>query len=825
MKIKFAFLLLAFFCVKSFAQVSIDDFDYTFPKKYTIKGLKVSGDANIDPKIIIAYSRLSIGKEVYIPGDEIGQAIRNLWKQRLFSNVRILVDSLTSEYVFLTIDVKTRPRLSRYSLTGVSKSEAEKIKEKISLVQGEIVTQQLLQNVTNQVKGYFVEKGYYNPSISISQSNDTLFQKNSVQLSIDINKNTKIRITELIIEGNSVVKERKIRSLLKKTKKYNKWNIFQSSKYINYLFDEDKDRIIAHYNSLGYRDARFIYDSVVFVRNEYIRIHLKIDEGSQYYFRNIEWTGNTKYTVEYLNAVLGIKRGDVYNPDLLEQKLHMSPTGIDVSSLYMDNGYLFFSVIPVEKGVEKDSIDLEIRLFEGPQATISSVSISGNLRTSDHVILRELRTRPGEKFSRADIIRSQRELNQLGYFDPEQMNVIPTPDPENGTVALEYKVVEKPSDQFQLQGGWGAGQFVGSLGFVFSNFSTKKMFKPKAWRPLPAGDGQRLSIRFQSNAKYYSSFNFSFTEPWLGGKKPNSFTISLYQSYQSNGYDKDNEDFQQIKITGATVGLGKRLTFPDDYFTLYSALTYQRYNLNNYQYEFAFTNGYSNNLNAKVVLTRNSVDPPIYPRTGSSFSLSLQASPPYSVFSNKDYTNASLQEKFKWMEYHKWRFDASWYVTVFDKLVAYVGLDFGFLGLYNRSIGITPFERFYVGGDGLSGYNLDGRELIALRGYENNTLTAESNDEVGGTIFNKYTFEIRYPFSLNPSATIYGLVFAEAGNSWLNFREYNPFSVYRSLGAGVRIFMPMFGLLGFDWGYGFDDVPGNPTANKGQFHISIGQQF
>ncbi|MBL6962506.1 MAG: outer membrane protein assembly factor BamA [Bacteroidetes bacterium] len=825
MKVKFALLFITLFCVKSVAQVSIEDLDYSYPKKYKIQALNVSGDAGIDRIIIMAYSGLTVGKEVYIPGDEISQAIKNLWKQKLFSNIVIYVDSLVDENIYLTIEVKTRPRLSRYSLEGISKSEVDKIKEKISLVQGEIVTQQLLQNVTNQITEYFVEKGYFNPSISIVEKGDTLFEKNSVQLNIKINKNKKIRIGEVIVEGNEIVKSRKIRSLLKKTKQYQKWNIFKSSKYIENLYEEDKERIIQHYNSLGYRDAKIVYDSVSFVNNEYIRIKIKIEEGNQYYFRNIVWTGNTKYSAAELDAVLGIAKGDIYNPELLEQKLHMSPTGIDISSIYMDHGYLFFSVVPVETAVDNDSIDLEIRLFEGPQATISSISISGNLRTSDHVILRELRTKPGEKFSRADIIRSQRELNQLGYFDPEQMNVIPTPDPENGTVTLEYKVVEKPSDQFQLQGGWGAGQFVGSLGFVFSNFSTKKMFKAKAWRPLPAGDGQRLSIRFQSNARYYSSFNFSFTEPWFGGRKPNAFSISLYQSFQSNGISKESENFQQIKITGATIGLGKRLKIPDDFFTLYTALTYQRYNLNNYQYEFAFTDGYSNNLNAKIVLARNSVDPPIYPRRGSSFTLSTQFSPPYSLFSDKDFTDATQQEKFKWMEYHKWRFGAAWYLTVFDKLVAHVGLDFGFLGTYNSAIGITPFERFYVGGSGLSGYHLDGRELIALRGYEDNSLTANSNNENGGTIFNKYTFEIRYPFSLNPSATIYALVFAEAGNSWLTFKEFKPFSVYRSLGAGVRIFMPMFGLLGFDWGYGFDDIPGNPGASKGQFHIMIGQQF
>lgn len=817
-------ILLSFSAVFSlYAQESV--LNFSSPKKYRIAAIQVSGNENIDPAIIIAFSGLSIGSEIYFPGDRFGIAIRNLWKQKLFSDITIIADSTVNDLIYITIQVKSAPRLSKYTFSGISKSEAKKIEDNLSVVKGEIVTEYLLQTLYNKVRDFYLTKGYLNPEIRILSYPDTLFNNNSIKLTIEINKNAKVKIGNINISGNSAVRTSKIYALMKKTKMYRGWNFFYSFKFISDQYENDKNKVIAYYHKLGYRDAKIEYDTVILSSDNKLIINMKINEGRKYYFRNIYWTGNTKYSNEELNLILGIKKGDVYNSEILGQKLSMNPTGLDISSLYMDNGYLFFNVTPVEYKVEYDSIDIEIRIFEGPPATVNKVLISGNTRTSDHVIMREVRTRPGMKFSRSDIIRTQRELANLGYFDPEQMNVIPTPDPEKGTVDLEYILVEKPSDQFQLQGGWGAGTFVGSLGFMFSNFSSRKFFKFKEWQPLPSGDGQRLSLRFQSNAIYFSSFNLSFTEPWLGGKKPNSLSISLYRSFQSNGKKKTDPDRSNITILGATVGLGQRLRFPDDYFTVYNSFTYQRYELSNYSYEFSFANGFSNNLNFRHIIARNSVDQPIYPRKGSNFSLSLQWTPPYSLFSDRDWSSATLQEKYKWSEYHKWRFDASWFLNIVENLVLNARMQYGFIGFFNADVGLTPFERFYVGGSGLTGFHLDGRELIALRGYEDNSLTAQNSTEKGGTIFNKYTLELRYPLSLNQSATIYALVFAEAGNSWLRFKEFNPFKVYRSLGAGIRIFMPMFGLLGFDWGYGFDPVPGSPESNKSQFHISIGQEF
>lgn len=821
--------IILLFCFISpfltFSQVQDFELDYSMPKKYKIKAISVTGNEGVDKSIVIAYSGLSVGSEIFIPGDEISKAVLNLWKQKLFSDVRIVIEKVEEESVELGIELKTRPRLSRYSITGLTKSETDKIREKITLSQGDIITDQLTKNVTEEIIKFFREKGFYNPKITIKEQNDSLFGKNSTKLQININKGKKVRIEDVLLSGNQQVKSSKIRRLLKKTKQYRAWTFFRSSKYVQDLFEEDKNRVIEYYNSLGFRDAKITRDSVYYSSKNRLTVKLDIYEGIKYYFRNITWTGNTKYDTKQLSAILGIRKGDIYNADLLDQKLNMSMTGVDVSSLYMDDGYLFFNVRPVEVKVKDDSIDLEIRIFEGPQATINNIILQGNLRTSDHVILRELRTRPGQKFSRSDVIRSQRELATLGYFDPEQMNVIPSPNVEDGTVDITYVLTEKPTDQFQLQGGWGAGQFVGSLGFVFNNLSTRKLFNLKEWQPIPSGDGQKLSIRFQSNALYYSSFNISFSEPWFGGKKPNQFTVSAYWSITTNGYKKTDANRKDITIKGITVDLGKRLKFPDDYFIMNNSVSYQHYDLNNYDYEFSYSNGTSNNFCFEHLLTRNSIDAPIYPRSGSLFSLSLAWTPPYSLFTNKDYSTLPDAEKYKWMEYHKWKFDASWFLNIVGKLVLNTKTSFGFLGMYNRQIGITPFQRFFVGGDGLTGYHLDGRELIALRGYENNSLTAESNTETGGTIYSKYTFELRYPISLNPSATVYVTTFAEAGNSWLNFKEFNPFKVYRSLGAGVRIYMPYFGMLGFDLGYGFDKVPGNESANKVQFHISIGQQF
>jgi outer membrane protein insertion porin family len=827
---KIFFIILVLDCFVLHAQIQELNLDYSFPKKYTIANISVEGGGRISPKIIIAFTDLSINQEISVPGEEISKAILNLWKQKLFSDVQIVTDRIDKNNIYLIIKLKTRPRLSRYIFRGVKKSEGEKLKEKTSLVYGEIVTEQLLQNVSNQIKKHYKEKGYYNPSIKIEETPDSLFGNNSLKLDIHINKGNKIKIGEVDITGNSKVSDKKIKKLLKKTKEKQSWNLFRNSKFIETLYEEDKARVISYYNSLGYRDAQIVFDTVYQYRKDLLKVELKIFEGNVYYIRSIKWIGNKKYNTRELSSILRISKGDIYNPIQIEQQLSMNPNGNDVASLYMDDGYLFFNVVPLEIRIVEDSVDLEIRVFEGPQATINKISISGNDRTSDHVILREIRTKPGDKFSRSDIMRSQRELSQLGYFDPEQMNVIPNPNMENGTVDLEYKVAEKPSDQLQLQGGWGAGQFVGSVGFVFSNFSLRKVLKKsKYWGgPLPSGDGQRLSFRFQSNAIYYNSLNFSFTEPWLGGKKPNSFTYSIYMSNYTNGYEKNEEGYYNIRTTGSSAGLGKRLRWPDDYFILQNSLSFQRYDLTNYPLITGFANGFSNNLSLTHILTRNSVDQPIYPRSGSKFLLALQWTPPFSYMSDKDYKTLNEQEKFKWVEYHKWRFEAAWYLKLFDNFVLHANLQYSFLGMYNKDIGITPFERYYLGGDGLTGYSLDSRELISLRGYEginDKTLTSNGYLSPGASIFNRYTLEIRYPFTLNPNASIYGILFAEAGNSYFNFKKYDPFQVYRALGVGVRIFMPMFGLLGFDWGYGFDEVPGSPDANKGQFHIKIGQQF
>jgi outer membrane protein insertion porin family len=620
---------------------------------------------------------------------------------------------------------------------------------------------------------------------------------------------------------------------MKKTKEYQAVNVFRSSKFQPDEFDNDKDRLTAFYQRNGYKDVKVLSDSSYPFKNNLLNLDITISEGDKYYFRNITWAGNTKYSSNELTTILGIRKGDVYNPEILERNLYINQGGIDVTSLYMDDGYLFFNVTPVETKIEHDSVDMEIRIFEGPQATINKVTVSGNTKTHDHVILRELRTKPGQKFSRSDIIRSQRELAQLGYFDPEKMNVVPKPNPKDGTVDLEYTVVEKPSDKIELSGGYGAGSFVGVLGLTLENFSIRNIFK-KGWQGYPSGDGQRVSIRAQSNTASYQSVNFSFTEPWFGGKKPNSFTFSAFASRQHYiGSDGRAQDFNS---PGISIGLGKRLKWPDDYFVLYHSLEYQYYTLNNFSLIGSFNTGYTNNISFRHLLTRNSTNDPIYPSSGSTISFQLQWTPPYSLFKGKDvdYAKETDQEKFKFIEYHKWKFDGAYYMGFGKKknLVLMTGVDFGLIGLYNQALGYTPFERFYVGGDGLAGYYLDGRELVRLRGYENaNALTPEVKDlngnviETGATIYNKYTVELRYPFVKSQAATIWGLAFVEGGNGWNRFQDYNPFDIRRSFGAGIRLYVPMLGLFGFDWGYGIDPSL-DPTAAKAgsNFHFYIGGQ-
>jgi outer membrane protein insertion porin family len=742
----------------------------------------------------------------------------------LFSDVKITATKIEEGKLYLDIYLRERPRLTRLEITGINKSETEDLTEKISLRNGSQVTTDLLNNAERIIKEHFIEKGFYNTEVEMIQKKDTT-AGNGVHLQININKNDRVKIEEIEFVGIDVYKERRLKRVLKKTKAVN-INFFKPSKLIQKEYKADKQKLIDFYNENGYRDAKLITDSISRVSEDRIKLKIVLDEGKKYYFRNITWVGNTIYPADILDRVLGIEKGDVFNQKILDERLQVDEDA--VSSLYLDNGYLFFSIDPVEVNVEDDSIDFEMRIYEGKQATINRVIITGNTKTNEHVIRRELRTVPGDLFSKSDIIRTVRELASLGHFDPEKIEPNPIPNPADGTVDIEYKLVERANDQLEISGGWGARMFVGTIGLRFSNFSAKNVFKPSAWRPVPTGDGQTLSVRAQSNGKWYQAYNFSFIEPWLGGKKPNSLSISLYHTITSGSsywnYSKEGLD-QNFKISGASIGFGRRLTWPDDFFTLYNELTFQQYTLNDWKGYFFFSNGVSKTYSFTTVLARKSVDQLIYPRRGSNFSVSLQFTPPYSLISGKDYSKMTLNERYKYIEFHKWKFLAEWYTTLAGNLVLSTKAQFGYLGHYNEQIGPSPFEGFDVGGDGMTGYNIYGYETIALRGYENSSLTPRVNGLKSGNVYEKLTLELRYPITLNPNATLFGLVFLEAGNAWYDIHDYNPFMAKRSAGVGMRAFLPMFGLLGIDWGYGFDPIPGNPSANKSQFHFTIGQQF
>jgi outer membrane protein insertion porin family len=872
MKITIAFILLPLvFYISGYSQVSFGDLDemnYAEPKKYEIGGITVTGVKYLDNNVLIMLSGLSVGDMINIPGEEVARAIHNLWDQGLFENVVITVTNVQSNVVFLNIDLTERPRMSSFTFNGIKKSEADNIRDEIKLTSGDIVTENLLIRTKNTITKYYTDKGYLDADIKIVQESDTM-RTNHVRLVINIKKNERIKIKSINIAGNVFLDDQKVKKNLKETKEkgmfqpfadieglvfnlvkdavtfkfdsmiedsrdyineYIKLRIFKSSKYIKGKYEEDLVSLITKYNANGYRDAQIIRDSVFRNPDKSVSIDIDLIEGQRYYFRNISWVGNTKFTDAFLNKVLRIKKGDIYNWELLNSNLSFNQNEDDISSLYMNDGYLFFSAQPVEVLVENDSIDLEIRIYEGKQATINKVAVKGNTRTNDHVVIREMRTRPGQLFSRSDIIRTHRELSQLRYFNAETINPDIKPNPAEGTVDITYEVEETSSDQIELSGGWGYGRVIGTLGVSFNNFSLSNFFNFKSWRPVPTGDGQKLSLRVQSYGKGFISYSASFTEPWLGGKKPNSFSVSYFHSLYSNGLSNADPDRQSFTINGISLGLGKRLTWPDDYFQLYLGLNFQRYDLKNYTQIFTFGSGtgYYNNFNYSITLSRNSIDFPIYPRSGSLVSVTMEVTPPYSSFSDQNFATLSDNEKYKWIEYHKWGIQTAYYTPIVKNLVLMSRAKFGFLGEYNPTLGITPFERYYLGGDGLSGYNnLDGREIIGMRGYGNETLTPDywKRSNVGATIFAKYTLELRYPLSLNPNATIFVATFLEGGNSWIKFDDFNPFGIYRAAGFGVRVFLPMFGILGLDWAYGFDDVPGLPDANHGQFHFSINQSI
>lgn len=825
--------IFTFFANTSYAQVESigsDDQQINFaqPKEYELGGITVSGIRYLDEGVLITLTGLNIGERFKIPGDKIATAIENLWKQGLLSDIKVTATKINGDRIFLNFELSERPRLSKFAFSGISKNEADKLRDKLQLVKGKVITENLIQVTKNQVKDYYVEKGFLFVETTITTEKDTIGGPNQELMRISVSNKKRVKINKVTFHGNTQFESKKLRRKMKGSKEKGWYKIFSSSKFSEEAFEKDKEKVIATYASKGFRDVSISKDSVYKFSDRTVNIDVWIDEGPKYYFRNITWIGNTKYPTSQLDQMLGIKKGDIFSQAKLDEGLFISQSSRDISSLYMDDGYLFFQVTPVEILVENDSIDIEMRIYEGKQATVNRVTVKGNSKTNDKVIMREIRTKPGQLFNRSDIIRTQQVLAQLGYFDQEKLNVTPHPNASDGTVDIEYIVEERPSDQLELSGGWGGGAgVVGTLGISFNNFSARNITKKGTWSPLPTGDGQKLSIRFQSNGRYFQSYNASFTEPWLGGKKPNSLSVSVFHSIQTDGLPKGNDDRSVLKISGASVGLGKRLKWPDDFFQSYNELTFQRYSLDNWSGTFLFSDGYSNNLNFEQTFSRNSVDGFIWIRSGSQLSFTLQLTPPFSLLDKgTDYATANAKEKYKWIEYHKWKFSGSWYKSLGTKFVLFSRTQIGILGFYNPDIGQSPFERFYLGGDGLSGFALDGREIIALRGYNNNTVTPRINGStVGGTAYNKNTFELRFPVSLNPSATIYTLAFLEAGNNWLGTRNFNPLNLKRSAGVGVRIFLPMFGLLGLDWGYGFDEIEGNPGVNKGQFHFTIGQQF
>ena len=822
--------------------------------EYVIGGITLSGSKYLDEELLISISGLSPGDKIKLPNDpSISKAIQNLWKQNLFADIEINQTHIQGDKIFLDIHISERPRLSRYNFKGIKDADAKEIKEKIGLVKSKVITEATKQNAVVRIKKYYTEKGYTNAEVQVLEKPDTSLLNTAI-LTFVIDKGQKVKINQINFFGNENTSPLKLKKNMKGSKEmarislfgankesvygqnesywkdyikgkgflsvsktamlidpYVRYGVFSASKFNQKKYEEDKEAIIEYYNSIGFRDAAIVADTFYTAKNGHLNIDMKIEEGHRYYFGDIEWKGNTKYTSEQLAKMVGIKKGDVYNQELLNTRVGKVPTqeGDDIGSLYLDDGYLGFNTDISEKSIIDDTINFEVRMIEGEQYTLRNINISGNDKTHEHVIRRELRTLPGNKFSRADIIRSNREIANLGFFDAEKIGIQPVPH-NDGTVDIDYTVTEKSADQLELQAGFGGGLGItGTLGVSFNNFALKNIGKLKEWDPLPMGDGQKLSIRGQANGKWYNSITAGFTEPWLGGKKPNSLSINMYRTYFAGAFGSTTTGHMTTIGAGAT--LSKRLRWPDDNFVLSYGLNYQLYNIKNYQFFEGFNNGQANNLSLKINIGRYSVDQPLFPRSGSNVSLSMQFTAPYSLLNNKDYTQVPTSEKYKWIEYHKYRFTAEWYQRLKGNLILKLATKHGYLGYYNPDVQ-SPFERFQVGGDGLFG-----RDIVSHRGYE------IYSNSAGATIFNKYTAEVRYPFSLNPSSTIFGLAFFDAANAWDNFKSFNPFQLRRSAGLGVRIFLPMFGLLGLDYGIGFDRLtPGTKFGQATKFTFMLG---
>lgn len=834
-------LLVLMFSAPTFAQVVVGsqeyDIDYLTPKVYEIGGITFSGADNYDTRMILLIAGLQVGDQIRVPSDKLATAVDRLWKQGLFEDVQIYITRIQDNKIFFEIELRSRPKLSYFQFKGVKKNDVDKLKEEMKIASGDVVTENLLTTSKNKIRAYYLEKGYTNVSVNATTALDTLTQNKDgrVMINFDVNTGRKVKIDSIVFEGNDSISSNKLYKQMKNThdvnyfKKLYFWtpSFWKASKYQEAKFNEDLESIIAYYNENGFRDARIISDTVYPVhhadsKTDRLMIRIKIHEGQKFYFRNITFSGNTIYPTELLSKHLRINKGDPYNRTLLQQNITYNPAGTDISSLYMDNGYLFFSATPVEVGVENDSIDIEIRIIEGKQARIRNVVLEGNTVTNDRVIMRELHTRPGDLFSRDAIMRSRRELATLGYFKEESIIPDVKPNAKDGTVDVVYKLEEGNTSQIQLQGGYGSGMVIGQIGLTLNNFSARNIFKKSAWQPLPAGDGQKLSLNAVTNGTYYYALNASFTEPWLGGRRPQSLSVSAYHNLYSNGYfftDHSHPKYYSLRLTGGGISLAKRLKWPDDYFIISHSLSYKHYDLHNYTIlaGTAFTDGKANDLSYGLTISRNSLDSPIYARSGSEISVSGYVTPPYSAFAkNKNYADLSSQERYRWVEYYKVNLRGSWMLNLVGDVVLNARARFGWLGSYNKSIGTSPFGRYFLGGDGLSTWMLDGREVVPLRGYENNSLSPDD----GAAVFNRYTLEIRQPIIESASATFWVLGFLEGGNAWSHIRDFQPFNIYNSAGLGVRVYMPMFGLIGVDWGYGFDGANGGS-----HFHFSIGQSI
>ncbi|MFD1616505.1 BamA/OMP85 family outer membrane protein [Gelatiniphilus marinus] len=844
-KLKHCLLAITILCGFS---IKAQDLPYSDGKKYTLGSVSVSGNTTFSEQTIVTYSGLRKGKQMTIPGEDISNAIKKLWSSKLFSDIEIFITKIEGDVAHLEIRLSDLPQLNELKINGIKKGKKEAVINDAGLKKGTKVTENLITNTKNFLTKKYKKEGFYNTKILIN----TIDVKDSIETArvnmvVNIDKGEKVKVKDIVFNGNAVLSDKKLRKAMKSTKKINRLRILKRSKFVDSAYQEDLSKIIDKYKENGYRDARILSDSLIVNNdNKTVSLHINVNEGEQYTFGDITFIGNTVYSNEFLSRYLRIKKGDTYNGVLLQERIadNTKPDAIDITNLYQNSGYLFSTINPVEVNADDNVIDMEIRISEGKPAYFNKVSVVGNDKTNDHVIYRMLRTRPGQLYSKENVVRSVRELGQLGFFDAQEISPnFNNPNPNEGTIDMEYSVKETGSSQIELQGGYGGGGFIGTLGLSFNNFSIKDIFKKDAYKPIPMGDGQKLALRLQAS-RFYQTYSFSFSEPWLGGKKPVQFSTSLSHTRQFayNPLTRNADKSQNFNITGISVGLAKRLTVPDDYFTLSQAVSFQRYDLNNYNISslFTFGDGYANNFSYTVGLSRNNtrIDP-IYPTGGSSFSATAKLSLPYSLFDGVDYKALKEdreqaiidqdatklgeidQERYKWLEFYKINFKADWYTEIVKDLVLKPSVEFGFLGAYNNDRGVIPFERFFVGGDGLGSYSLDGRESIALRGYPNQSL---SNQD-GGTIYNKFSLELRYPITLKASAKIFALGFIEGGASYNSFRDYNPFSIKRSAGLGVRIFMPAFGLLGIDFGHGFDPLPGETVKNGWETHFIIGQQF